>query len=128
MANPKPIKLTQVDEAAYEGDRDPQPFVVVGSIPGGGAGGGAVNSVNGKTGTVVLSASDVGAATKAQGDKADAAAPLADMQVALSSIIDSVGTKVTSTGGTVGGVWLGTQAEYDAIATKDPKTIYVTKG
>ena len=38
-----------------------------------GGGGGAVNSVNGKTGTVVLSYSDVGAASSAQGAKADTA-------------------------------------------------------
>lgn len=37
------------------------------------SGGGAVDSVNGKTGTVVLTASDVGAATTAQGAKADTA-------------------------------------------------------
>ena len=38
-----------------------------------GGGGGAVDSVNGKTGTVVLNAADVGAATTAQGVKADSA-------------------------------------------------------
>lgn len=38
-----------------------------------GAGGGAVSSINTKTGAVVLSASDVGAATAAQGAKADSA-------------------------------------------------------
>lgn len=36
-------------------------------------GGGAVDSVNGKTGVVVLTPSDVGAATAAQGAKADSA-------------------------------------------------------
>lgn len=36
-------------------------------------GGGAVDSVNGKTGTVVLTPSDIGAATAAQGSKADTA-------------------------------------------------------
>lgn len=41
---------------------------------GGGAGGGAVNSVNGKTGDVVLSASDVGAATTQYVDSAVAGA------------------------------------------------------
>lgn len=37
------------------------------------SGGGAVDSVNGKTGVVVLNAADVGAATTAQGTKADSA-------------------------------------------------------
>lgn len=60
MVDPRPISLTQVDADAYTGAFDPQPFVVVGPIPGGG-GGGAVDSVNGQTGTVVLDAEDVGA-------------------------------------------------------------------
>ena len=46
---------------------------------GGGGGAGAVSSVNGKTGTVVLSAADVGAATAAQGVKADTAVQPADV-------------------------------------------------
>lgn len=50
----------------------PEPVVIYG-VPSGGGGGGAVDSVNGKTGTVVLVASDVGAATTAQGAKADTA-------------------------------------------------------
>lgn len=32
---PKPISLTQVDEINYTGVNDPQPFVVVGDVPGG---------------------------------------------------------------------------------------------
>lgn len=44
------------------------------SAVGGGTGGGAVNSVNGKTGDVVLSASDVGAATTQYVDNAVAGA------------------------------------------------------
>lgn len=50
----------------------PEPVVIYG-VPSGGGGGGAVDSVNGKTGTVVLVASDVGAATAAQGSLADTA-------------------------------------------------------
>ena len=42
-------------------------------------GGGAVDSVNGATGTVVLTAGDVGAATAAQGATADTAVQLADL-------------------------------------------------
>ena len=68
MATPKPVKLTQVDAASYDGAFEPEPLIVVGPSPGGGGGGGgAVASVNGKTGDVVLSAADVGAATSAQG-------------------------------------------------------------
>lgn len=59
MAAPKPISLTQVDTNMYTG-LEPQPFVIVGDIPGSG-GGDAVASVNGQTGTVVLDAGDVGA-------------------------------------------------------------------
>lgn len=84
MVQPKPIELTQVDAEDYDGSQEPQPFVVVGPIPGtagssvqsivagtnvtvddsdpqnpivsatGGGGGGAVDSVNGQTGVVVL--------------------------------------------------------------------------
>ena len=63
MVAPKPVKLTQVDAASYDGAFEPEPLIVVGPIPGGGGGGGggAVDSVNGKTGAVVLSAGDVGA-------------------------------------------------------------------
>lgn len=32
---PKPISLTQVDAIDYTGTHDPQPFVVVGDVPGG---------------------------------------------------------------------------------------------
>lgn len=64
MVEPRPIRLTQVDEADYKSEFEPQPMVVVGPLPGGGGGGGGdVSSVNGKTGAVVLSSSDVGAAS-----------------------------------------------------------------
>lgn len=65
MVEPRPIRLTQVDEADYKSEFEPQPMVVVGPIPGGGGGGGGgdVSSVNGKTGAVVLSSGDVGAAS-----------------------------------------------------------------
>lgn len=64
MVSPKPVSLTQVDAADYDGPFDPEPLVIVGPVPGGGGGGGGgdVASVNGKTGTVVLNATDVGAA------------------------------------------------------------------
>lgn len=64
MVAPKPVSLTQVDASSYEGAFEPEPLLIVGPVPGGGGGGGGgdVASVNGKTGTVVLNASDVGAA------------------------------------------------------------------
>lgn len=40
MVDPRPIRLTQIDEADYKSELDPAPFVVVGPIPGGGGGGG----------------------------------------------------------------------------------------
>lgn len=62
MVAPKPVSLTQVDATSYEGAFEPEPLLIVGPVPGGGGGGGGdVDSVNGKTGTVVLAASDVGA-------------------------------------------------------------------
>lgn len=63
MVAPKPVSLTQVDASNYEGVFEPEPLLIVGPVPGGGGGGGGdVASVNGKTGTVVLNAADVGAA------------------------------------------------------------------
>lgn len=62
MVSPKPVSLTQVDATSYEGAFEPEPLLIVGPVPGGGGGGGGdVASVNGKTGTVVLAAPDVGA-------------------------------------------------------------------
>lgn len=33
MADPKPIKLTQVSEGAYTGPHEPKPYVLVGTLP-----------------------------------------------------------------------------------------------
>ena len=52
---------------------------------GGGGGGGAVSSVNGQVGAVVLSASDVGAATSAQGALADTAVQPGDLATVATS-------------------------------------------
>lgn len=35
MPNPKPVTLTQIDAADYEGAGDPQPLVIVGDVPAG---------------------------------------------------------------------------------------------
>lgn len=48
MADPKPISLTQVDAEDFDGDYAPQPFVVVGDIPGAGGGATAWADVTGK--------------------------------------------------------------------------------
>lgn len=52
---------------------------------GGGGGGGAVDSVNTKTGVVVLNAVDVGAATTAQGARANTAVQPADLSAVATS-------------------------------------------
>ena len=64
------------------------------------SGNGVIDSVNGKTGTVTLSASDVGAATSAQGTKADTALQSGDVAlVALSgSYNDLTDTPTTMQG------------------------------
>lgn len=105
MGDPRPISLTQIDEQDYTGVFAPEPLVVVGPIPGGGGGGGAVDSVNGETGIVVLTASDVGAATTAQGALADSAIQSDNLRLPI----------------------LMTQAAYDAITPVNGQ-IYVIQG
>lgn len=51
MVDPRPIRLTQIDEADYKSELDPAPFVVVGPIPGG-AGDGVQSIVAGTNVTV----------------------------------------------------------------------------
>lgn len=90
MVTPKPVKLTQVDAASYDGAFEPEPLIIVGPIPGGGGGGGgAVDSVNGKTGAVVLSAGDVGA--RAVGN-----VPWADVSGKPATFAPIIGTTATT--------------------------------
>lgn len=110
MTDPKPISLTHIDAEAYTGLEPPQPFVVVGDMPGGGGGGtGEVSSVNGKKGTVVLGAGDVGAAPASHthtvanitglgallDEKADATA-LADLAAEAATALETLSEDVAS--------------------------------
>lgn len=52
MVSPKPVALTQVNAADYDGPFDPEPLVVVGPIPGGGSGSGVQSIVAGTNVTV----------------------------------------------------------------------------
>lgn len=94
MVDPRPISLTQIDEVDYHSDLEPQKFVVVGPIPGGGGGGGGgdVNSVNGKTGNVVLIPSDIGAAANS-----DVAEFAANVQTSLTNLDNDLDTKAATT-------------------------------
>jgi hypothetical protein len=83
------------------------------------AGTGAVDSVNGHTGVVVLAASDVGAATTAQGAKADTA-----VQPGSLAAVATAGTYSSLTGKPT----LGTAAPLDVPATGDATTSQVVKG
>lgn len=65
--------------------------------PGGASGGGYVTSVNGKTGAVTLTATDVGAATTAQGAKADSA--LQTVPAATAAAVGGVKVAVVGTSG-----------------------------
>lgn len=91
MATPKPVKLTQVDAASYDGAFEPEPLIIVGPIPGGGGGGGGgdVASVNGKTGVVVLSAGDVGA-------RAAGTVPWADVSGKPATFPPAIGATATT--------------------------------
>lgn len=84
MTDPKPISLTQVSEAAYRGTEPPQPFVVVGAMPGGGSGGG---------GPVTIA--DVTGLQDALEDKADATA-LADLAAEATTALETLSEDVAS--------------------------------
>ena len=71
------VLFSRLDDVHTENIQDGQTIIwnenLGGFYPGAGGGGGAVDSVNGQTGTVLLDAGDVGAATAAQGATADTA-------------------------------------------------------
>ena len=90
-------------------------------------GGGAVDSVNGQTGVVVLDASDVGAATTAQGLLADSATQPNDNVSTLTNDAGYVPSDPTGVTGadSINNMMSLTQAEYDAIGTPDASTLYI---
>lgn len=62
MASPKPISLTQVPVDDYDGAEAPQPFVVVGPVPGGGGGGSTTwTTIPGKPAVVASGATQAAA-------------------------------------------------------------------
>jgi hypothetical protein len=121
-------------------------------IAGVGGGGGAVDSVNGQTGAVVLDNTDVGAATTAQGALADTAVQPGDLATVATTgaYSDLTGTPTLGTAAdnaetdfataaqgaladsAVQGngltLWTGTQAAYDALGTYSNTTVYVISG
>jgi len=88
-------------------------------VDSGAGGGGAVASVNGETGVVVLSAADVGAATTVQGAKADTA-----VQPGALAAVATTGAYTDLTGKPT----LGTAAALDIPATGNATGGQVVKG
>lgn len=84
--------------AAPDTELEPQPVVIY-DLPSGGGGGGAVDSVNGKTGEVVLSASDVGARAAGNvpwGEVTGVPTALTAAQAAGTASIRAIGTTATT--------------------------------
>lgn len=77
-----------------------------------------VSSVNTKTGDVVLTKGDVNLGNV--NNTSDTDKPISTAQQA------ALDAKVTGQNGATG-LWIGTQAAYDAIVTKDPAVAYVIK-
>lgn len=125
MVAPKPVSLTQVDASSYEGAFEPEPLLIVGPVPGGGGGGGGgdVASVNGKTGTVVLNASDVGAAPT---NHTQAISTITGLQAELDS--KATPSEIPSTPGDIGaataaqGSLADTAVQPAALSTLVPNT------
>lgn len=123
------FKLGVAYSADWKGIAD-----LTGPVTGGGSGG-AVSSVNGQTGDVVLGASDVGALDQATADTLYAPAGSTGGGGAVDSVNGETGA-VQLSAQDVGAIPAGditiidvvTQAEYDALATKVPTTLYVIQG
>lgn len=78
-----------------------------------------VSSVAGKTGAVTLTKSDVSLGNV--DNTSDANKPISSAtQTALNGKVAIAGSAQS--------LWLGTQAAYDALATKDTNTVYIIKG
>lgn len=105
---PIPYKAVQTGSPALA----PEGAIPIALYAPGGSGGGAVDSVNGKTGDVVLSASDVGAATTAQGAKADTAVQPA-----------AIAAKVGSDGSVKNWIAVATVADLPTVG--DATTFYI---
>jgi hypothetical protein len=82
-----------------------------------------VTSVASKTGAVTLVKGDVGLGNV--DNTADASKTFSQSQI--TNLTTDLGAKV-SRGGSATTLWLGTQAAYDAIGTKDAGTVYIVKG
>lgn len=76
---------------------------------------GAVDSVNGKTGVINLSASDVGALP----NTTTIPSKTSDLQNDSGYLVNAENTNIQ-----VLKIWVGTQAQYDAITTKENNTEY----
>ena len=91
----------------------------------GGGGGGAVDSVNGKTGNVILTATDINVTYTHEG--AETTTSIKEFADTIDHDIENLNNlmpvnAVQST--TITTIVKLTQAEYDALETKDDKTLY----
>ncbi|MBT5286037.1 MAG: hypothetical protein HOL29_08745 [Euryarchaeota archaeon] len=86
-----------------------------------------VDSVNGQTGVVVLTATNVGAATTAQGTTADSAVQPGDNVSGLTNDADYVPSNPTGVSGAdaITNMMSLTQSQYDAISSPNVSTLYV---
>lgn len=94
----------------------------------GGGGGGAVDSVNGQTGTVVLTATDVGALPSTTTASDIGAQPTLTAGVGIditSNTITAKGVEDVRTANAIK-IWTGTEEQEEAVLVKDANTLYCT--